>query len=377
MKIVIIGTTAKSIFGFRAPLIKSLINNGYNVYVFAIDFSNENKKQLLSIGVIPVDYELSRSGLNPISDLKTMFNLKKKFLEIKPDLVFSYFVKPVIFGTLAAKLAKVENRIAMLEGLGFVFTKQPEGIVFKTKFLKYIQVFLYKISLPYTTRLIFLNHDDRDDLIIKYRIKAKNIHILGGIGLRLIDYPYKKPNLDNITFLFIGRLLKEKGIFEYLEAAEYVKSKFPFVKFIILGETDSTSPNALPTNKLNNFVKRQIIEYPGQVSNVTEWIEKSSVFVLPSYREGSPRSTQEAMAVGRPIITTNVPGCKETVVDGLNGYLIEPFNINELINKMIWFVQNKDKIEQMGLASREIAENKYDVEKVNSRLFQIMGLREN
>jgi glycosyltransferase involved in cell wall biosynthesis len=374
MKIVIIGTIAKSIFGFRAPLIKSLINNGHNVYVFANDFSNEDKKELFSIGVIPVDYDLSRSGLNPISDIKTMFYLKKKFLEIKPDLVFSYFVKPVIFGTLAAKLANVESRIAMLEGLGFVFTKQPDGEVFKTKFLKYIQVFLYKISLPQTTRLIFLNQDDREDLIIKYQIKAKNIEILGGIGLSLIDFPYKKPNLDNVTFLFIGRLLKEKGIFEFLEAAEYVKSKFPFVKFIILGETDITSPNALPIYKLTNLVERQIIEYPGQVLNVKEWIEKSSVFVLPSYREGLPRSTQEAMAIGRPIITTNVPGCKETVVDGLNGFLIEPFNINELISKMIWFVQNKHKIEQMGLASREIAVNKFDIEKINSRLFQIMGL---
>lgn len=375
MKIIIIGTVASSILGFRGPLIKKLLAEGHQVFAFAIDYTLDQKNQLIDWGGVPIDYKLSRSGLNPLADLKMMFSLKKQFVSIQPDIILSYFVKPVIYGTLAAKFAKVPKRIAMLEGLGFAFTEQPEGKAFKTKVIQQIQLLLYRIAFPASTDLVFLNHDDRDELLVKHRLKANYVSVLGGIGLNLVDYPYQKPFLDKIRFLFIGRLLKEKGIFDFLATADLVKQSYPNVEFVVLGSTDTTSPNALSDAQLQDYIKRDVIIYPGQVNNVAEWIAASAVFVLPSYREGVPRSSQEAMAIGRPILTTDVPGCRETVIHSENGFFVPAFDIHALAERMIWFIENAEQIEPMGLASRKIAEDKFDVHKVNSRMLEIMGLR--
>lgn len=374
MKVAVIGTVASSILGFRGPLIREILAKGHQVYAFAIDYTLEQKQQLRTLGVVPVEYELSRAGLNPIADLKMLWQLKRILSEIQVDIVLSYFVKPTIYGTLAARLAKIPVRIAMLEGLGFAFTSQPEGMILKTKVIQRVQLLLYRIAFPSTTNLVFLNPDDRDELLVKYKLPAKQSVVLGGIGLNLADYPYQKLLRNKVRFLFIGRLLKEKGAFHYLAAAKQVKERYPNVEFIILGSRDTTSPNAMTEEELSNSIESGLITYPGQVSDVSNWIAKSSVFVLPSYREGVPRSSQEAMAVGRPILTTDVPGCRETVIDGENGFLVPPFDVNALAEKMIWFIEHPEQIEPMGLASRKIAEEKFDVHKVNARMLDIMGL---
>ncbi len=373
MKIAIVGTIVGSIIQFRLPLIKQLINEGHTIYIFANDFSNQDKNFFEKIGAVTIDYKLSRSGLNILNDLKTIIELKNHFRRIKPDIVFSFFVKPVIYGTIAARLAKIKKRIGMLEGLGYAFTNQPDGIAFKTWLIKKTQILLYSISLPFTTSLIFLNKDDYNDLIIKNNIKVKNSFILGGIGVNLNAFPYFKPSLITIKFLFIGRLLKEKGINEFIKAALIVKKKYPLTEFIVLGGTDNTSPNSLNLKELEELVKNKIIEYPGVVKDVLYWLNISSVFVLPSYREGVPRSSQEALAVGRAILTTNVPGCRETVENGKNGFLIPPFDFDKLAEKMIWFIENPKYIISMGLESRKIAEDNYDIKIINNKLIKIFN----
>ena len=267
---------------------------------------------------------MNRGGLNPIVDIKATHSLSKKIKKIAPDLVFSYFSKPVIFGTLAAKLAKVPKVIGMLEGLGYTFTEQPEGLSRRTQIIKKFQVLLYKMALPQLDEIIFLNPDDPNDLLTVNNINVKDVTVLGGIGLNLEEYCYSDQYPIKTTFIFIARLLAEKGIHDYISAARIVKDKYPGTKFIVLGTIDKEALGALTEKELERLVEEDIVEYPGHVSNVSEWIAKSSVFVLPSYyREGVPRSTQEAMAIGRPIITTDVPGCRETVIDGLNGFLVE------------------------------------------------------
>ena len=234
---------------------------------------------------------------------------------------------------------------------------------------------MFKFALPATTNLFFLNPDDRNELLVKCGLKANNISVIGGIGLELKDYPYQPVNFNKpLSFIFIGRLLKEKGIYDFLTAAKIVRMNYPQVRFIVLGAKDYTSPNALSDEDLLSCVDTGLIDYPGHVDNVLDWITASSVFVLPSYREGFPRSTQEAMAVGRPILTTDVPGCRETVIHGENGFLTPPFDAVALAEKMIWFVEHPGKIQQMGLASRKMAEEKFDVNKINARLFSIIGL---
>lgn len=375
MSVVIIGTVASSFYGFRADLIRTLLKKGHQVYAFTSEYTAEDLKKIEKLGATPITYTLNRGGLNPLADMVATYQLSKKIKAINPDLVFSYFSKPVIFGTLAAKLAKAPCVVGMLEGLGYTFTEQPEGLSKKTQLIKKIQVFLYKIALPQLDQLIFLNPDDPKDLIERYAINVKNIEVLGGIGLNLHHYKYSENFNSNISFIFIARLLAEKGIHDYIKAAKIVKEKYPSVKFTVLGAIDKEALGSLKEEELENLVKTNIIEYPGHVNNVSEWIENSSVFVLPSYyREGVPRSTQEAMAIGRAIITTDVPGCRETVVDGVNGFLVPKWDPEALAEKMIYFIEHPEQVSLMGAESYKIAVEKFDAEKVNQRLMNILGL---
>lgn len=374
-KIVMIGTTAACFYGFRAELIKNLNLKNITVYAFTTDNDALELEKISELGAIPISYQLNRGGLNPLADMLATFKLAQQIKQLKPDLVFSYFAKPVIFGTLAAKIAKVPKIIGMLEGLGYTFTAQPNGLSSKTKLIRAIQVFLYKLALPKLDQLILLNHDDKTDLLINNDIEVKETYILGGIGLDLNQYKYSPATKDlPIQFLFIGRLLKEKGIHDFIAAAQIVKQKFPHTIFTVLGGIDEANLGALTQGELTQYIDQNVIDYPGHVENIAEWIKQSHVFVLPSYREGVPRSTQEAMAIGRPVITTDVPGCRDTVIDGVNGFLVPKWNPQALAEKMIYFIEHPEQVRMMGDQSHKIAIEKFDAEKVNQRLLEILGI---
>ena len=373
--IVMIGTTAACFYGFRAELIKNLNLKNITVYAFTTDNDALELDKISELGAIPISYQLNRGGLNPLADMLATYKLAQQIRQLKPDLVFSYFAKPVIFGTLAAKIAKVPKIIGMLEGLGYTFTDQPNGLSSKTKLIKAIQVFLYKLALPKLNQLILLNHDDKTDLLINNDIEVKETYILGGIGLDLNKYKYSPAIIDlPIQFLFIGRLLKEKGIHDFIAAAQIVKQKFPQTTFTVLGGIDEANLGALTQGELTQYIDTKVIDYPGHVENIAEWIKQSHVFVLPSYREGVPRSTQEAMAIGRPVITTDVPGCRDTVIDGVNGFLVPKWNPQALAEKMIYFIEHPEQVRMMGDQSHKIAIEKFDAEKVNQRLLEILGI---
>lgn len=375
-KIAFISTVASSIYGFRQPLITELQKQGHQIYAFVSEYTQAELDKIQTMGVKVISYQLNRGGLNPIADIVATYKLVQQIKQIQPDLVFSYFAKPVIFGTLAAKIAKVPKIFAMLEGLGYTFTEQPEGLSSKTKLIRQIQILLYRLSLPLADKVLFLNPDDPKDLLEKHKIQVKKVEILGGIGLNLADYPYQpivKP-IEQIHFLFIGRLLKEKGIHEFIQAVKVVKQKYPNAIFTVLGAIDSANLGALSQQQLDEYIASNLIEYPGHVSDVNSWIAKSHIFVLPSYREGVPRSTQEVMAIGRAVITTDVPGCRETVIDGVNGFIVPVWDSEKLAEKMIYFIEHPQKITEMGDESHRIALEKFDVTKVNQRLIQILEI---
>lgn len=375
MKIALIGTTAESLIQFRKELIHLLHKNGHVIYAFAIDFDEMTEEKVKTFGAIPVRYEFSRTGLNPISDIINTYKLYKLLKALQPDVAFSYFSKPAIFGTLAAKLAKIKKRYAMLEGLGFFFTQSGRKVSLRTKILKKVLILLYKISFKYVDKLILLNADDKKDLLVDEKIHVKNVHILGGIGLNISDYPYCPPPIDPITFIFVARFLEEKGVYEFIEAARIVKDKFPEAKFCMLGHLDLQNPGSLTIDRFNELKCNNIIELPGHVNNVQDWLAKASVFVLPSWREGFPRSTQEAMAMGRAVITSDVPGCRETVQDGLNGFLVEPRSPSALAERMFRFLMRPELITTMGQASHRIAQNQFDSVVVNMKLMKILDLQ--
>lgn len=376
MRVAIIGTVASSIYGFRADMIKQLIKNEHQVYAFFSEHSPEDIAKIQALGAIPIEYKIERGGLNPLSDIKACYHLFKALKKIKPNVVFSFASKAIIYGTLASRIAGIPNVTGMLEGLGHTFISHPNRVPLKSKMVKFFQVSLYKISLPLLDKIIFLNPDDPKDLLDKYNIKVGNIYVLGGIGVNLNEYRYKAPKINNsINFLFIARLIKEKGIYEYVNAAKVVKAQYPNTEFTVLGSIDNSNLGALKQQELDALVDSGLINYPGHVDDVQSWIANSHVFVLPSYyREGVPRSTQEAMAIGRPIITTDVPGCRETVVDGVNGFLVKKWDQNDLAKKMIYFIEHPDQIEVMGRVSNKIAQEEFDAVKVNQKLLNILGL---
>lgn len=374
MKVVLIGTVSSSIFGFRKLLLQSLVKAGHEVHILTTDLTPDLKERAKAeLNVRAEKYSLARTGMNPITDFKNAWLLYHRLKELKPDCVFCYFAKPVIWGALASRLAGVKYRYGMLEGLGYYFTDSPSTNSRKKTLIRRVQIALFRMALPSLSGLVVLNPDDKQDLIQKYRIRQANVMVLGGIGLDLDEYAFAEAETGETRFLFVGRLLAEKGINEYLRAAELVKQQYPNAEFVILGSPDPGNPGSVNERYLNNLVDRGVVIYPGSVPNVADWLEGISVFVLPSYREGVPRSTQEAMAIGRPVITTDVPGCRETIWDGENGFKV-PHSPEALARAMEKFIAQPELIAKMGRCSRELAEQHFDADKVNERLIEFLGL---
>ncbi|WP_302142701.1 glycosyltransferase family 4 protein [Halomonas alkalicola] len=377
MKVVLIGTNSSSIFGFRKLLLESLVEAGHDVRILTTDLPPEIKQRAKEeLNLEAEQYLLARRGMNPLLDLKNAWHLYRRLRSLNPDVVFCYFSKPVIWGALTSRLAGVERRYGMLEGLGYFFTDHPGGDGCKKALVRAAQVALFRLSLPLLNGLVVLNPDDRKDLVDRYRIPVKDVMVLGGIGLDLAEYTYSRPAPDRIRFIFVGRLLQEKGISEYLAAAEMIKSRHPDAEFVILGKQDPGNPGSVDLDYMNRLVGSGVIIYPGVVTNVVDWLESSSVFVLPSYREGVPRSTQEAMAVGRPVITTDVPGCRETIRDGENGFMVPPHDAAAVAEAMERFIAQPDLIVSMGCRSRELAEKEFDADEINRRLMDYLELQE-
>jgi glycosyltransferase involved in cell wall biosynthesis len=328
------------------------------------------ERPLQELGASYRQISLHRTGLNPLKDIQTLFSLRKALKEIKPDLVFSYTVKPIVYGSIAAHLAGVKRMYAMITGLGYVFI----GQTFKQRLLTQVLAFLYRWGLKYNQVVFFQNPDDLhlfvDKSIVSKRVKPV---LVNGSGVNIEKFAFYPPKLSPVTFLFIARLIKDKGILEYVEAARLLKQKYPMAKFQLLGPLD-INPAAITQEQLERWSKEGIIEYLGKTNDVRPYIAEASVYVLPSYREGTPRSVLEAMSMGRPIITTDAPGCRETVIDGKNGFLVPVKDVDALKSAMEKFILEPDLISQMGKQSRIIAEEKYDVRKVNRAILQEMGL---
>lgn len=309
--------------------------------------------------------------MNPLRDGIDMLSLALLLSRLRPDVTLGYFVKPVIFGTLAARLAGVPRRVAMIEGLGYVFTSSVGPEPLKRKLLRGLVSWLYRFALARAHKVVFLNQDDINEFVDAGLVQKHKVVKLGGIGVDLSEWPLTQLAKEPITFLLAARLLREKGIVEYAGAAELVKARYPAVRFVLLGGLDP-NPGGLPEAEVKAWVAQGLLEWPGHV-DVKPWLAQTTVYVLPSYyREGVPRSTQEAMAMGRPVITTNAPGCRETVDDGVNGFVVPVRDTPALAAAMIRLIENPALISAMGLESRRIAEERFDVAKINSRLMSVL-----
>jgi glycosyltransferase involved in cell wall biosynthesis len=369
--IAIISNQAFSLINFRGLLIQALVDEGTRVYALAPDFSDDLRKQVKLLGAEPVDYNLARTGMNPLRDCFTTIRLAIVLRSLRPDVTFSYCIKPVIFGTLAAWLALVPHRVCLISGLGYVFTDSGEVWSCKRRLLRTSVSWLYQLALGQAHRVVFQNQDDITEFMQAGLVAAEKVVLISGTGVDLNQWPISPPCTQSITFLLAARLLREKGIVQYADAARQIKEHYPEVHFMLLGGLDP-NPGGLKSAEVQAWVDEGLLEWPGHVP-VQPWLMQTSVYVLPSYREGLPRSTQEAMAMGRAVITTDAPGCRETVDEGVNGFLVPVRNVKALVTAMLRFIENPDLIESMGQQSRRMAEERFDARKINAKMLEVLG----
>ncbi|MRR20910.1 glycosyltransferase family 1 protein [bacterium] len=370
MKILVLANYAESFIEFRGHLVQSLATEGHEVTVCLPVATERLEHFLRQAGVNLRLVRLERTGLNPLTDIKTLMGYVSLFRELSPDAVLNYTIKPVIYGSLAGRLAGVQNVCSVITGLGYVFI----GDTPRHRILRRVVVLLYRLALVRNRTIFFLNADDRR-LLSSLGILATDQQsvVLNGEGIDPQFYCETQPLTERPAFLLIGRLLRDKGIYEYVEAARLLRQRYPQATFRVLGPFDS-NPSAIKRDHLFCWVEDGIIEYLGETDDVRPAIAASSVYVLPSYREGTPRTVLEAMAMGRPVVTTDAPGCRETVRDGDNGFLVPVGDSEALAKAMERFILQPELICRMGRRSREIAVEKYDVHKVNAVIIEAMGL---
>ncbi len=370
--VTIVGNQGFSMINFRGALIEDLVKRGHSVHALAPQIDDETATTLRRLGANPVEIKLARTSTNPITDLSTLLHLYQTFLQIRPDVTLAYAAKPAIYGTLAAWLAGVRARYSMIEGLGYVFiSRQGEGI--SKRLLRGLVVRLFGLASSKANKVFFLNPDDVGEFLSLGLVQPSQALNIGGIGVDLEIWKPAPPVQDPITFIFVGRLLKDKGVFDYVAAARKIKSAHPAVRFLLVGGVDE-NPESVSRADVEGWVNEGLVEWPGHVP-VAPWLQDSSVLVMPSfYREGVPRSTQEAMAMARPVITTDSVGCRETVVDGKNGYLVPPHDPAAIALAMERFIVEPGLILTLGAESRRMAEERFDVRKVNATIIKTMEL---
>jgi glycosyltransferase involved in cell wall biosynthesis len=313
---------------------------------------------------------LQRTGANPVRDCAFLLGFTRLLRRARPDVFFAYHIKSVIYGLLAARLAGVPRRYVLIAGLGYAF--MTGGI--RQRMVNQVARRLYRFALPHAHAVYLQNPDDlqffTEQGLVRDRSQAVRVN---GSGVDVEHFAKVPPPSGRIVFLLMARLLRDKGIVEYVQAARLLKRRHPETEFQIVGSFD-TNPSAIDRQQMEAWRSEGIIDYQGTTVDVRPFLAGASVFVLPSYREGTPVAALEALSVGRPIVTTDVPGCRETVVEGKNGFLVPAKDSTALANAIERFILQPQLVSQMGERSRRLAVEKFDVKMVNALMLETMGL---
>lgn len=366
MKIVVVSPKNKTVFNFRGDLIRDMIDKGHEV--IAIGPNQDYVEDVLALGVSEfIEVKLVKDNTSILGDLGYLRKLISVFREKKPDLVFGYTIKPVIYGSMAAKLAGVPHIYAMVTGLGRVYASGG----MKAKMVRLITKMLYKMAFLCCDKVIFQNGDDIAELVSKHYLPARKTVQVNGSGVNMERF--RKTALpEQPVFLMVSRVIREKGVMEFCQAARAVKQSCSNARFVLLGGLDA-SIGALKMEDIQPYIDDGSIEFPGEVKDPVAFYQKCSVFVLPSYyREGLPRTLLEAMSCGRAIITTDWPGCREPVEDGVNGFMIPVKDAAALAQRMECLVKDSQLAERLGEGAYRTCRKKYAVDIVNHQMRSIL-----
>jgi glycosyltransferase involved in cell wall biosynthesis len=371
VRVVVLGSYAPSLIQFRAPLLRAMVARGHAVTTMAADGTPAIRDALDAIGVAYEDVPLERAGTDPTRDLRTIAALTRRFRAIAPDVVFAYTMKPVLYGHLAARIAGVARRAAMITGLGYTFLGQDR---WRRRVLRRAVSTGFRIALAGADHVFVQNADDLRDLDAAGALpRGVPRTIVRGSGVDVEHWaPAPVPDGPPV-FVFVGRLLREKGIDDFVEMARRVRAKHPDARFVAVGSVDP-NPASVSARDLASWKADGIIDYRGEIPDVRPLLASCHALVLPSYREGTPRSVLEAMAVGRPVIVSDVPGCRDTIVDGEHGFIVpvrDPAALAEAAGRVI---ADPARVRAMGARARARVESLYDARAVAAVMLDAMDL---
>lgn len=371
-RFVVVNGIGDAVVAFRGALVRELVARGHEVIVSTprpVERSAEAvEDELRALGAQCVFSPLDRTGLNPLSELAVRRHYRDLFERMRPDGVLATNPKPVWHAMRAAREAGVARRVAMITGLGYAFISES----WKARVLRAIAVHLYRGALRDATTVLFQNTVDRREFEQRGLVPAGlECDLVGGSGVDLEQFA-QRPVPPDAVFLMVARLLGDKGVREFVHAARLVREQRSDCRFRLVGWIDS-NPAAIRRDELDAWVREGVVEYAGRLDDVRPELAACSVFVLPSYREGCPKSTLEALATGRAVITTDAPGCRETVERGVNGALVPVGDSKALADACMKFAADARLREKMGAASRALAERRFDVRAVNARIAAALG----
>jgi glycosyltransferase involved in cell wall biosynthesis len=366
-KILLFANTDWYLYNFRLSLAKDLRALGHEVILVSPPGSFQELLQDDGFPWIP--FELSRQSINPFRELVTIWRLIHLYRDIHPDIVHHFTIKPVIYGSIAAHLTGIRAIINSITGLGHLFINTDAA----TRLLRAIASRLYRMNL-YGSQVIFENPEDRDIFIQKRLIKAEQSHLILGTGVDVDKYRPTPRSNDIPVVLFSSRMLVTKGLLEYIEAARGLKQKGLKARFAIAGKTDPGNPASVSDEQIESWMQSDTLEWWGWQDDMPTALARADVFCLPSYREGVPNALLEAAACGLAIVTTDVPGCRDVVTNGVNGWLVPVKNADALANALETLITNSELRSKMGNAGRQIAMNDFGTAKVNKETLEVYNL---
>ena len=359
MKIVYIVNVDWFFISHRLPIALEAIAQGHQVYIFAKDTGKMDYLNSLGINICPINLE--RGSVNPLQTLKLLVDLKRKFRIIQPDIVHLVTIKPVLIGGLAAILEKVPSIVYAISGLGFIFT----NTMLKAKILRLGIIPLYRLALSAKNKKVIVQNLDDLRILRQYiTIPESQTVLISGSGVDLKQFDFQTLPLKNKIVMMACRLLADKGVYEFHKSALILKENYPDLRFVLVGRIDPDNPASLTEQELNEWVKKGDLEWWGHKSNMAEILSQATIVVLPSYREGMPKVLLEAQALGRPIVTTDVPGCREAIENGKTGFLAKVKDEQSLANAIENLITNDKLCLEFSRNARTLAEQKFDVEQV-------------